>query len=178
MKSKTLKTAFTFMLSGILATAISAQPPAKRGYGPGYGWNNNDQREARIEILLPDLTEDQKSSLEELRIERYKTAKEHRNQMGELSAQQRTIMSENPIDEKAAQKIIDERAELLKKQMTARVAHQAALQEILTEEQYMKLEQVRHRRQFAQHRLRPGRGGNYQDNFQGNRQGCRQGYYR
>lgn len=169
MKSKTLKTTLILALSGILATTLVAQPPSNRGYGQGYGWNNTDQRQARIENLLTDLTEDQKSALEKLRMERYETTKEHRNKMGELRAEQRTIMSENPIDEKAAKKIIDQKADLLKEQMSARVAHQVALQEILSEEQYMKLEQAQQQRRFARQNPRGGRGGNYPANYRGQR---------
>ncbi len=156
----------------LLTITLSAQPGQGRGYGPCGGVNQGNLRQAGIENILTDLTEDQKAALTELRADRYEQMKDYRNQMGEIRAKQRTIMSEYEIDEKAAAKLIDQKTELMNEQMKTRVAHRAEVNKILTEDQILKLEQHRKYRQFAQNgnRNRHGGKGNFRHNApRGNR---------
>ena len=149
-------------LSGIMIASTVAQAPARRGNGPGQGWNNTQQRGSQIEKMLPDLTEDQVAALQELQKDRLKSMREQRNTMGEIKARQRTIMSADPIDEKAASKLIDEKSEVQKQQMKAQLEHRLALQEILTDDQYLALEMKLKKRKQAQHQYSQGQGkGNY-----------------
>jgi len=144
-------------LSLVMLTAANAQPATGYGQGRGYaqGWNQDNRQRAGIENIIPDLTEEQKTALQELRTEHFAKMKDHRNKMGELRARQRTIMSDYDIDENAAQKLIDEKTALINKQMKERVAHRAAVNEILTEEQVLLLQQRHQHRKFA------GRRGSY-----------------
>jgi Spy/CpxP family protein refolding chaperone len=151
------------MLFALLTITLSAQSGQGRGYGPGVGGNQEQFRQRGLENMLTDLTEDQKTALAELRKEHYRQMKDFRNQMGVIRAKQRTIMSDYEIDEKAAAKLIDQKTDLLNKQMKAKVAHKAALNQILTEDQLMKLEQHHKHRRFAHkgRRNRPGANGNF-----------------
>jgi Spy/CpxP family protein refolding chaperone len=162
MKSMIKKGMLSLFASAIMLVSVSAQPPAGRGagngYGPGQGWNEGNRPGAGIENMIADLTEDQKAALQQLRTEHYAKAKDHRNQMGELAAKQRTIMSDYNIDQKAAQKLIDQKTELMNKQMNERVAHRAAVNKVLTEEQVLQLERCRGNRQFAQGNRQFARG--------------------
>lgn len=166
MKSIIKKGMLTLFASAIMLVSVSAQPPAGRGagngQGPGQGWNEGNRPGAGIENIISDLTEDQKAALQQLRTEHYAKVKDHRNQMGELAAKQRTIMSDYNIDQKAAQKLIDQKTELMNKQMNERVAHRAAVNKVLTEEQVLQLERCRGNRQFARGKGRSGqmRGAN------------------
>lgn len=169
------------VLFAVLTVTVSAQPGQGRGNGPcGGGINQGNFNQAGIENCVTDLTEDQKAALAELRTERYTQMKDFRNQMGEISAKQRTIMSDYEIDEKAATKLIDQKTDLMNKQMKSRIAHRTAVNQILTEEQVIQVEQFRNHRQFSQKGNRPGGKGNFRGNHQrGNRSGfgpnCPQG---
>lgn len=149
------------MLLAVLSVTVSAQPGQGRGFGPCGGGNQANFRQAGIENILSDLTEDQKSALEELRTEHYRQMKDFRNQMGEIRAKQRTIMSEYEIDDKAASRLIDQKTELMNEQMKTMIAHRSAVNQILTEDQLLQLEQHRNQRQFARNGNRPGGKGNF-----------------
>jgi Spy/CpxP family protein refolding chaperone len=151
MKSSIKTGMLTLFASAIMVVTASAQPYGGRGagQGPGQGLNEGNRPGAGIENIISDLTADQKAALQELRNEHYAKMKDHRNQMGELAAKQRTIMSDYEIDQKAAQKLIDQKTELMNKQMKERVAHRAAVNKVLTEEQVLQLERSRGNRQFA-----------------------------
>ncbi len=150
-------------VSVITMTTAGAQQPFGRGFGPGQGWNQGFRPGPGIESLISDLTDDQKAALQQLRTDHYAKMKDHRNQMGELRARQRTIMSEYNIDDKAAQKLIDQKTELINKQMKEQVAHRMAVKEVLTEEQALQWEGLIVRRQLAKRKGKPGlqRGGYY-----------------
>jgi len=135
---------------------MNAQPRNGRGMGPGKGLNQDTPCRAGIENVLTDLTDDQKTALEELRVAHFKEMQEYRNEMMVINAKQRAIRSAYEIDEKAAAKLIDEKTALMNKQMKARIAHKAAVNEILTEEQVLELQQRYHKRQFAG--MRQGNG--------------------
>jgi Spy/CpxP family protein refolding chaperone len=166
----------TTMLLAILTVTVSAQPGQGRGYGPCGGTYQGNFRQAAAENILADLTEDQKAQLSELRTEHYKKMQQYRNQMGEISAKQRTIMSEYNVDEKAAAKLIDQKTDLINEQMKARIAHRNAVNQVLTEEQVLQLEQHRNHRQFARQGNwnRPGAKGNFRGYQQ---RGNNRGYY-
>ena len=145
------------------------------GYGPGQGWNEGNRPGAGIENIISDLSEEQKAALQQLRTDHYAKMKDHRNQMGELAAKQRTIMSDYNIDQKAAEKLIDQKTELMNKQAKERVAHRAAVKKVLTEEQVLQLEQFRGKRQRA---YRKGRAGQQRGGYCGYGPNQRRGYGR
>ena len=159
-----------------MATSLIAQPRQGRGLGPCQGLNQEDVRQRGIEMILPDLTDDQKTALDALRNEHFSEMKTFRNKMGEIRAQQKTVMSEYPIDEKAADKLIDQKTKLMNEQMKAQVAHRAAVNNVLTADQLLKLEQHAAKRQFSGkgNQGMPGKQGK----FRGNYPQCPQGNFR
>jgi Spy/CpxP family protein refolding chaperone len=171
IKMKSLgKGIISTVLFAVLTVTVSAQPGQGRGYGPCGGINQGNFHQSGIENTFSDLTEDQKAALAELRTEHFKKMKDFRNQMGEINAKQRTIMSDYQIDEKAAGKLIDQRTDLMNERMKTRIAHRAAVNQVLTEEQVLQLEQFRNHHQFAQKGNRPGGKGNFRGYHQrGNR---------
>ncbi|MEX0986225.1 MAG: Spy/CpxP family protein refolding chaperone [Bacteroidales bacterium] len=144
--------------SAIMLVSLDAQPRTGCGAGPGQGWSDKNQGGFCIENIIADLTEDQKAALTELRTEHYRQMKDFRNQMGEVKAKERTIMSQHKIDTKAAEKLIDQKTDLTNKQMKVRLAHRAAVKEILTEEQLLQLEQRRGHHFAAQKGQQKGQG--------------------
>lgn len=134
MKMKTIvkRTTATILFAVVMTIGMMAQPQ-----------NFSNKRCMNI----PDLTEEQKTELQALRLEQVKNSQKHRNQMGEISAKQRTLMSESTIDEKAIGKLIDEKTALTNKHMKNAIAHKVAVNEVLTEEQQVYMNQMQNRRQ-------------------------------
>jgi Spy/CpxP family protein refolding chaperone len=158
MKSIVRRTILAVFLSTVIIAISVAQPPHGRGSGSRMEQGYPNQKCQNIENRIPDLTEDQKAELKSLKMSHLKEMKDFRNQMGEISAKQRTIMSGNPIDQKAVGILIDQKSELMNKQMKAQVTHKVAFKEILTEEQVLAFEKSQSRRHFSKTKGRSGHG--------------------
>ncbi len=87
------------------------------------------------DCILPDLTEEQQAALKEHRLARMESSTTHRNQMTELRARKRNLMTQPAVNREAIHSIIDEMTVLQNTKMKDRVAHREAIREILTEEQ-------------------------------------------
>lgn len=143
MKNTIAKTAGALLLSAFMLTAAEAQPRNGKGYGPG------DQGNQRMHYLALDLSEEQQEQMQALRLDHYKVVKPLRNQMAELKAREQTLISEETVDMKAVNKVIDQQTALQNKTRKLGVEHRLAVREILTDEQLMIMDQ---RRQFAKGR--------------------------
>jgi Spy/CpxP family protein refolding chaperone len=177
MKKTWIRTAGVIVLAGLMTTGLDAQPgnrgvkgdrqgrglgPCGQAYGPGRSGQAGDQfytRGAGPGFAL-DLTEEQQEQMKALRLEHYKEMKPLKNQMAELKAREKTLMSEENVDMKAINSVIDGETELLNKIKKLQAGHRLAVRDILTEEQLMKLEQGMN---FRGHRRggwgsRPGTG--------------------
>lgn len=162
MKTIFRKSATTLLIAMIFTVGLIAQQ------GQGRGLNQN--ADCKIAQIIPDLTEDQIASLKELRTDQLKSSQTYRNQMGEIRARQRTLMSETPLDQKAVGKLIDEKTALMNVHLKESVAHKASIGNVLTEEQQIAWSQSNNRKQqFAR------RGGRGNDNFHQGRRGQGQG---
>ena len=75
----------------------------------------------------------------------YKEMKPIRAEMGELQARQRTLMSQEEVDVKSVNKLIDEKTSLMNEVQKKKVNHQLAFREVLTDEQQMMLDQKKMR---------------------------------
>lgn len=129
----------------IMLTGVNAQPREGRGLGPcGQG---NPDFEPGYERTQPfaclDLTEEQQEQMQALRLEHYKTMKPLRNEIGELKARERTLLSEDEPDMKAVYKVIDDQTGLRNKMRKLQVEHRVSVKKLLTEEQIMILDQRR-----------------------------------
>jgi Spy/CpxP family protein refolding chaperone len=162
MKTIIRKSTTTLLIAMIFTAGLMAQQ------GQGRGLNQN--ADCKMAQIIPDLTDDQLASLKDLRTDQLKSSQTYRNQMGEIRARQRTLMSETPTDQKAIGKLIDEKTTLMNAHLKDGVAHQAAISNVLTEDQQIAWNQAKHRRQqFAR------RGGNGKGNFHQGRRGAGQG---
>lgn len=131
-------------LAIFLGTSINAQNPNGRGSGQnGRGMGAYGQGDGtRLQQML-DLTEEQQEQIKTLKLEHYKAMKPFKGEMGELKAKKKNLMSQDVVDEKAVNKVIDQQTELMSKMQKNQVKHTLAFREILTEEQQMLLDQKR-----------------------------------
>lgn len=150
MKKIIRKSTTTLLLAMIFTASLLAQQGPRKGL--------NQSADCKLEQSIPDLTEDQLASLKELRTDRLKSSQTYRNQIGEIRARQRTLLSETPIDQKAVEKLIDEKTALSNKHLKENVSHQVAVSEVLNEEQQLVWNQMKNRRQKFAHRGGQGRG--------------------
>lgn len=148
MKKATIKSAGAILLALFMATAINAQPVRHGGRGMTSG-----EREGRFARL--DLTETQSEEITTLRTEHYKTMKPLRARMVEVKAKERTLLSEESVDLKAVDKVIDQQTDLMNQMRKLQTKHQVTVKNVLSDEQVMKLEQ----RQRHSARMGQGRNG-------------------
>ncbi len=173
MKTIIKRTSVTMLMIALVSMGALAQnqrPRAMNGNGSGFYGNNADQ--CRLEMTIPNLTDEQAAELKDLRLEQLETTQTYRNLTGEIRAKQQTLRSTYPIDQKALNNLIDNKTALMNKHLKANINHQAAVKEVLTEEQQVYMNQMMQRRgQFAQ-----GNGmGRYQGNFNQGRGGMNNG---
>ena len=147
-------------LALIIGTALYAQPgpTAGRGQGPcgagmgpggtgmGPGGAGMQQYRQFANCPLLDLSEEQKTQMQELRLEHYKSMKPLKNEMIELKAKEHSLISAEETDMKALNKVIDEQTALLNKMKKLQAEHRIEGKKVLTEEQQMLLEQRRSKR--------------------------------
>lgn len=127
----TIIKAGVFLLAILMVSSLNAQPN-RRGMAYGDG-------EGRFAYL--NLTEAQSGQITQLRTEHYNTMKPLRAKLDEMKAKERTLLSEETVDLKAVENVIDQQTELLNQMRKLQTRHQLAIKEILTDEQVMKLEQ-------------------------------------
>ncbi len=115
-----------------LSTQMFAQPG--QGFGPGKGQGQGMNPE-NFCLNIPDLTEDQKKSIEKLRATHQKEMLAHRNEMGELRAKLQTLRTADNANISDINATIDKITVLKNKQMKSREAHHQDIRKILTPEQ-------------------------------------------
>ncbi len=177
MKTNARMTTILLVAGIVMSASLLAQPRNGRGYGPGFD-REPGERFNRLERIIPDLTEEQKDEIRDLRTAHMKELLPLRNQMGEIRARQRTLMSEVPVDQKAVEKLIDEKTAMMNTMMKTRTDHKVAIRNVLTEEQQVYLNQIP-RWQRGKQAARWNRAGRYRGN-PGAAYGAygRRGYYR
>jgi len=177
-------------LALMIGTTLYAQPGA--GYGPGatggrglgpcgagLGPGNADRSQLRQFENCPllNLSDEQKTQLKELRLEHYKAMKPLKNEMIELKAKERTLMSADDTNMKALNKVIDDQTALMNKMKKIQAENRIEGKKVLTEEQQLLLEQrPLNRNARALKAQRPGRG-NGRAAFRGAGKGAGRGYY-
>lgn len=160
MKTQWIRSAGVLLLSVILVAGLNAQPRRQGGQGlnpgngkfhpdgPRYGQsrgNGNGQGAGfHSQQNMLDLSQEQQEEMKTLRMEHYKTMKPLKNEMAELKARERTLLSEQEADMKAINSVIDDQSELLGKIRKLQVEQKLKMKEILTDEQIMKLDQRKH----------------------------------
>jgi len=138
MKNQRRRTAGTLLLALLMMTGLNAQSPRHERMGHRFSL---------------DLSEEQKDELNSIKMDHYKKMKPLKNIMAELKAREHTLISEEEVDLKTVNTVIDEQTELINKMKKLQAEHKVKIKSILTDEQVMKLE---NRREFAKHRRTNG----------------------
>lgn len=160
----------TILIAAIL-TISSATALAQRGQGmmgkamPGERMQKFQQYRSR---MIPDLTEQQKSQIQELRVDQMKQMTSFRNQLMEKRARLRTLQTQDNPDMNAINNAIEEMGEIRTNMHNARAEHRQEVRKLLNEEQQAFYDaRMMHRhgkfsgRRGGQHPrggMRPGRG--------------------
>jgi Spy/CpxP family protein refolding chaperone len=138
MKIQKIRTAGILLVGLLVVTGLKAQPP---------------RYERMAHFNVPDLSEEQKDEINTIRMEHFQKIKPLRNKMAELKAKENTLMSEEEVDLKAVNKVIDEQTDLINKMRKLQAEQKVKIKSTLTEEQIMKFEQ---RRALKKHRRTNG----------------------
>ncbi len=176
MKTKLIKTAGLFLMATLFVTTLNAQSSRQGGRGSGAYGHGNERMSAHLSL---DLTTEQQEAMKTLRTDNYKTILPLKNKMLELKARERTLMSEESVDMKSVNKVIDNQTDLMNQMRKIQATHKVGVKEILTDEQEMKLEQ---RTRNGRNKGQGSNCGNNQDrpyhkNGMGSGHGSGQGYY-
>lgn len=156
MKNSVIKSTGIILLSMIFVGGINAQRHRSWSGHDGPRMQRESLRTQAVERL--DLTEEQQESIQKLRQEQYNTLKPLRTKVVELRAKERTLMAQEEIDQKAINELIDEQSELTGQMRKLQLEHRLAIRDVLTEEQLMKLDMQRERRQEFRNRGNDGWG--------------------
>lgn len=128
MKTRITKSAALILLTMTMGLTLNAQKP--RGDGP--------QNQRQFDCL--DLTEDQEAQITNLRTAHYKDVLPLRNEMGEIRAKKRTLISQENVDLGAVNKNIDKQSALQAKINKLQASHRVEMKKVLTDEQIMTLQ--------------------------------------
>ena len=115
-------------------------------YGNGRNERNNQHEQRERGPAWLDLSEEQKTKAEALRLNMQKAALPIKNQLGENRAKMRPLTTADNPDMKAINKLIDKNAALRAELEKLRVASHQDFRKLLTEEQRVKFDTRRQRR--------------------------------
>ena len=85
--------------------------------------------------IIPDLTEEQKAQVQELRVDQMKQMTTFRNQLMEKRARLRTLETQDNTDMNAINSVIEEMGDIRTNMHKAQAEHRQEVREILTDEQ-------------------------------------------
>ena len=148
MKNQGIRSITVLAIAMVMLIGVNAQNSGGKGKNQGgqaYGQGGQayGQRHGQHVQNLLNLDDEQKEALKTLRLKHYKEMKPIKAEIGELQARQLTLMSQEEVDVKSVNKLIDEKTSLMNVMQKKKVNHQLAFREVLTDEQIMKLDQKR-----------------------------------
>ncbi len=157
MKTKFFKISMLVLMVAALIATFTSNSFAQR-----YESRSNDllMDSLKHEIGIPNLTADQKTKMENLRVNHLKEITPLRNEMTEKKAHLKTLESAEKPDKAAINKTIDEISVLHGKIMKASVNHRLEVASILTDEQkvFFNAHQGKMKKSFKDHGMGNGRG--------------------
>jgi len=115
-------------------------------YGNGRNERNNQREQRERGPVGLDLSDEQQTKAEALRLNMHKAALPIKNQLGENRAKMRTLTTADNPDMKAINKLIDQNAALRAELEKLRAASHQDFRKLLTEEQRVKFDTRRQRR--------------------------------
>ena len=144
MKNQGIRSITVLAIAMVMSISVNAQNSGGKGMGTrGQAYGQGGQGYGQHVQNFLNLSDAQKEELKTLRVKHYKEMKPIRAEMGELGARQYTLMSQEEVDVKSVNKLIDEKTSLMNEMQKKKVNHQLAFREILTDEQQMMLGQKR-----------------------------------
>ena len=158
---KTMKKVAVLAIVVLMISGTNLFAQRGRNYSnQGYGYNQMCQR-------IPDLTDDQITKIEALRVVHLKEITGHRNEMNVLRAKKQALMTSDNADMKEINAVIDQMSTLRTKQMKASAKHQQDVRSQLSDTQKVYFDSRPMNRRGNGNRM--GRGG------RGNGRGYNQG---
>ncbi len=157
MKTKLIKITGLFLMATLMVSTLNAQSSRQGGRGSGTFGHGNERMSAHLSL---DLTTEQQEAMKTLRADNYKTMRPLKNKMLELKARERTLMSEELVDMKSVNTVIDNQTDLMNQMRKIQATHKVGVKEILTDEQEMKIDQ---RTRFGKNKRQGSNRGYNQD---------------
>lgn len=169
MKTMKKTSILTIAILMIAATSIFAQR--------GRYYSDSETRYGRSMMcnLIPDLTEDQETKIEALRVDHLKEMNNYRNQMNELRAKKQTLMTSDNLNMNEINSVIDQMTGVHGKMMKASAKHRQDVRNLLTEDQKVYFDSRLRRGNGRGHGRGMGRAGRGNRNFDGYGQGYGRG---
>ena len=130
-----MKSIKNLILLLLVITTISATDIfAQRGRNQFNQGNTNANYQNRFCLMIPNLTQEQETKIETLRMGQLKDMNLYRNKMDELRVKKRRLIYENASTAEI-NAVIDQMTALKNKQTKMRVEHHKKIRNLLTEEQ-------------------------------------------
>lgn len=160
MKTRRVKKATILVLTALLlATTNLYAQRGRNSAGQGMGMSQQGVCER-----IPDLTDEQGTKIEALRVEHLKEMNAFRNNMNELRAKKHTLMTSDNSNMNEISSVIDQMTAMQNKMMKERASHQQDVRSLLTDNQKVYFDS------------RPMRGGRHGKGMRNDGHGRGQGY--
>lgn len=159
------KSTLTVVAILLVTTSVIAQPnnQNKRGMAESGKCKYAHTRQPKDFCNELELSEDQKSQIDALKLEHQKNMLQSKNQLNEKRAKLQTLETAEPADLKAINKTIDEMAVIKTSMVKQRAEHKQKVRSLLNEEQRIK---------FDLHASKRGKGHGHRGGNKGN---CKNG---
>lgn len=133
-----IKKSFLLLILSGFAVSITAQPQqgrkAMQNQDKQWAQNARGQEKGR-DMRLPNLSDEQKEQIKEIKLSGQKEALPIKNLLGEKKAKLRTLTTSETYNQKSVNSTIDEISGLEASLMKLRENHRQQVREVLTEEQ-------------------------------------------
>jgi Spy/CpxP family protein refolding chaperone len=151
------------LLVSLLLVLIASPGFAQRGQGRyGMGMNERPGRNQQFFQMIPDLSEEQESKIETLRVDHMKEMMSKRNTLNEKRAKLRTLQTQDKPDMQAINSLIEEMGDVRTEMQKKRASHHQEIRSLLTEEQKVYFDNHLMRRGKRGFRNRPSHPGKMQ----------------
>jgi Spy/CpxP family protein refolding chaperone len=136
IKKNTTMKANKLLVVAMMAILTSTAVMAQQGRGTkGSGQSNGQGPRMEQSCPIPDLTAEQQTQLETMRVAHQKQLQPLKNKMQELKARQNTLETADKAEMKAINANIDEMTKLQNQMMKAKAEHRQQVRAILTDSQ-------------------------------------------
>jgi len=139
MKTKLIATLLVMVLA-VTVTMAQQGPRKDRGYNRGGRLDFSERL---------DLTEDQQTKFDALRVDHFKSTQELRDQVREKQVKLDDLLNNDEIDVKNVEKLVAEIGQVRTKLMRERINHHIEVRKLLTDEQRVKFDMMA--RHFGHH---------------------------